>query len=183
MNIIGPLKDQYHEYFVQAIWLYEMSFPREERCPRTDFIHRIQRGENELYVVIDENRFIGFYTQWHFSSFEYIEHLAIVPDVRSKGYGSRIMRSLMENAKQPVVLEIERPYTQMGIARLKFYERLGFEIISDTYIQPPYECNQSPVEMYLMCYAAENRLLCTLEEVVETLYAKVYHTEKGAFSV
>lgn len=67
-------------------------------------------------------KFIGEILYWDIGGVYYIEHFCVLPAMRNKHYGQRIL-----NAYQhiPLILEIDPPIDEVSIRRKRFYERFN----------------------------------------------------------
>ncbi|MDE6778157.1 MAG: GNAT family N-acetyltransferase [Alistipes sp.] len=154
--------------------LMEEAFPAEERRERaaqrllTDSERRFS-----CYVVCDGGEPVGFVTWWDFDDFRYVEHFAMSPAVRNRGYGARAVRMLCEELRTPIVLEVERPDNDTARRRVGFYERQGFELWPDEYSQPPYSAAGCWVPMRMMAYGNLTRER-DFARVRDSLYRAVY---------
>ena len=160
----------YKELYV----IYEKSFPESERRNFEEFFSLVNNNAFGFYYLLQDNELLGFYTQWIFSNFYYIEHLAINEQYRCKGFGSQLTGLIVSTSPKLLVIEVERPGDPGSDRRIKFYLRTGFNLCDFDYIQPPYCYGKSPVPMYLMTYPNVpdyNEYL----KIRETLYREVYH--------
>jgi ribosomal protein S18 acetylase RimI-like enzyme len=103
-------------------------------------------------VITEEGGFVGFILWWGFDDVRYIEHLATAPRLRGKGYGRRILEKFVAGSSLPVLLEVERPVTEMNRRRIGFYRRIGFVLNGHAYRQPPYRKGGDYVPLMLMTY-------------------------------
>ena len=135
------------------VWsLYKKSFPPEERRQL-----RTQKKimDNPLYhfeTIADNDEFIGFILWWDFENIRYIEHLAVLPRLRSKGYGQHIIKRFTSKPTHPILLEVEHPNTEINKRRINFYKRIGFVINEYKYKQPPHKKRGNFVPLILMTY-------------------------------
>lgn len=143
-------------YFLRKVRnLYFESFPDDERRPWTDFKTRISdpQQQPELLIIKHHGHFAGFLTMWRLdNSTRYIEHFAILPQLRGQGIGSLTLSRLINVDRSAIVLEAEPVETSpQAASRIAFYERNGFTAHPDfNYIQPPYSPDLSPVRLTLM---------------------------------
>lgn len=132
--------------------LYIESFPRHER---RSIIHMHQLLGNEerfrMYLLeTDDNHRVGFITYWMLGTFIFLDYLAISPEQGNKGYGQKTIELLSKQTNLPLSGEIELPdSSDMATRRVRFYERLGFQIWDLPYVQPPYEgeCDFVPMRI------------------------------------
>ncbi len=86
-----------------------------------------------LCYINDGGELIGFIAYWQLPSCRYIEHFAISPLLRGKGYGHQLLHTFVEQEGDGiVVLEIDPVVDEFTAARLRFYEQCGF-------VQNPYQ--------------------------------------------
>lgn len=172
-----PVKTEDSRYAFVENLLHE-SFPEGER--REDARQRYNVDNNPLfttYLINDEEADIsvGVITVWRFKKFCYVEHLATSPNIRNKGYGNKIIRTLLDGCKDiTVVLEVELPEDEMSKRRIGFYERNGFRLCTKDYLQPPYRLGGKPIPMYLMFSGCES-----IDEDFENIKAEIYSNVYG----
>lgn len=64
-----------------------------------------------MHAIIDNEQFVGLTIISRSSPFYIFDYLAIEPDKRHMGYGSAILKQLLNQYQnQPLLLEIEDPY-------------------------------------------------------------------------
>ena len=127
-----------HPMFTAAWELYCHSFPRNER---RSLEHQQTAFESEHYrmeIFTEQDKFVGLIGYWTFNEYVYVEHLAVNPALRSGGYGSRIVSQFLSSTNRTIILEIEQVTDDLTARRLRFYERLGFQINPYDHIQPLY---------------------------------------------
>lgn len=121
--------------------LYQNSFPIFEQ--RTDE-HQLKAFSFQNYhldVYVEEKTFIGFIAYWEFDEYLYIEHFAIAPELRGKGYGGTVLNLLKASMEKPLLLEIDPVTDAVSANRLHFYEQNGFYSNPYEHIHPPYRDN------------------------------------------
>lgn len=157
--------------------LYYSSFPEDERRPWDEELSLL-RSESApmrlLSIVTLTGRFIGFMTVWCFEKFYYLEHFAIMPESRGRGYGSKSLALLLTYANDNgIVLEVEPPKdSSEAKRRVLFYQRDGFKLHeSFDYIQPPYAHGLQPVELKLMTHGMTSP---DLRKISNILHERVY---------
>ena len=162
-----PILDQVEQTYNEA-------FPEAER---RDFALVRQLIANEpafqLRVFYREGIYVGFLTHWQFEDFRYVEHFAIDPSARNGGIGGAALRLFLASQEDAVVLEVELPEDELTRRRVGFYERQGFRLDSQRYIQPPYRLGGVSLELRLMTYGPLD-LSQRFAEVRDALYQKVY---------
>lgn len=159
------------------IGLYISSFPEEERRPLDSVKSLIDlRGKYHFSVVRSRGRRIGFITWWNLGKCIYVEHFAINPDLRSKGFGKAVLELFCSvHGKKGVVLEVELPgANDMADRRIRFYERCGFSPRNEIeYVQPPYGPGLQPVPLMLMTYGHVDNISRVAGEIHRQVYNSI----------
>lgn len=138
--------------------VYNMSFPADERRPYTDALHldtfiKMKGGKFHGLAARDGEVFLGFLTYWTFEKYVYVEHFAVDFPHRGKNVGRTLLRHLLKEVGENVLLEVERPENEESRKRVKFYEQMGFTPREEIdYTQPPYEPALNKVPMLLMTH-------------------------------
>ena len=128
-----------------------------------------------LMLATKEENAIGFISYWAFDTFCYVEHLAIHPQMRNKGYGNIIIKEL-QRINKTIVLEAELPINELTKRRVEFYKRLGFTTFNNEYIQPAYRADSNQIPMFLMYWQKEITNI-SFETTRNTIYKNVYNSE------
>ena len=187
---IHQIKSQASPYWDSLVRIYHTSFPIDEQRPIESIANLIEHDDRFVaYAIVNENdaaelqaknqepramsqRPIGLLTTWHFEAFIYIEHFAIASTLRSQGYGSEALKTLITTQGKPIVLEAEPPTDDTTRRRIRFYERSGLTLYDFPYIQPAYTPTSNPVELRLM--GTINTKITPLTLVSATLHREVY---------
>lgn len=125
------------------------------------------------HAILDRGELVGVLSYWDFGRFHYVEHFAVCPGMRNRGYGRKVLGMLRSRLHTPVVLEVERPDSELAARRIAFYRRNGFTLWESDYVQPPYRPGGDAVPMRLMVCGA----LCEADDfasVKETIHREVY---------
>ena len=104
--------------------------------------------------IFDGETLVGYVCFWEFEKFLFIEHFAVLKEMRGTGCGSKFLKEFSETSTKPIVLEVELPETEIAEKRIKFYERLGYVVNHYPYIQPAYQPESNPVDMHIMSYGS-----------------------------
>ncbi|MFA9414832.1 MULTISPECIES: GNAT family N-acetyltransferase [unclassified Streptococcus] len=119
-------------YYQAVETLYHAAFPPEERPPYLLASLFALQSQVDFLAYYDKNIFAGFAYTVRTTQGIFVFLLAVNDEVRSKGYGSAMLRTIAEQAKGlPLVLCIEpmeetaSNYDQR-LRRLAFYEKNGF---------------------------------------------------------
>ena len=116
--------------------LYESAFPKIERLPYSMLMRYSLKKEIDMWGYYSGGRFIGFAYMLVLNDYAYILYCATKKELRSKGYGTAIVKDLMKTYEDKImVLDIEPDDPGADNAdqrerRKNFYLKLGF---SDTF--------------------------------------------------
>ena len=162
-------------FFVTAC--LEEAFPVAERRSSESLAALFNHSEMTCQVILLDDTPIGVFNTWDLSLFRYIEHFTIVPSLRGKGFGKRVLHDYVRQVPPPVILEVEPPISTIAQRRIQFYENEEFVLCPNAYCQPAYDACKKQVTLQLMEYG--NRLLPDrFDQVVDLLYQKVYQAHK-----
>ncbi len=132
------ITQQQDSYFEPCWQLYLAAFPQEERRPLDYQLEALAREHYHMEALLDEGQLIGLLCWWELTELLYLEHLAIMEQQRSSGYGQRILAHIKAEQDKTILLEVEPPREQIQARRIAFYERQGFHLNAHAYAQPPY---------------------------------------------
>ena len=113
--------------------LYISAFPEEERPPEWLFFENALKEDNELLGFYKEKSFIGFTNLLFYKDLCYMFFLAVSPDHRNKGYGSKIIQEAFKLYSDKTFIlcyeEIDDKYqdNELRKRRRNFYYRNGFK--------------------------------------------------------
>ena len=136
-----------HPLYKEAMNLYVISFPFHEQREAFSQARILCQSSYHFDVVIEEGKFIGEVLYWEIGDFLYIEHFCVLPSMRNKRYGQKILERLQT---KPLVLEIDPPVDEISRRRQGFYERCGFVENPYLHIHPPYHKDHSGHELVVM---------------------------------
>lgn len=123
--------------YQKAMELYGASFPlHEQRLPGSQ---RAILGEAAYHfdLILDGAVWAGILLYWDAGDFLYVEHFAILPQLRGQRYGQRALELLRAQGKT-VILEIDPPADAVSVRRKGFYERAGYRANPFAHVHPPY---------------------------------------------
>ena len=115
--------------------LYVSAFPKIERLPYSMLMRYSLKKEIDMWGYYDGGKFIGFAYMMILGDYAYLLYFATKKELRSRGYGTAIVKDLMKTySDKNMVLDIEpvvpeAPNAEQRIRRRDFYLKLGF---SDT---------------------------------------------------
>lgn len=142
--------------------LYVSSFPAAERRSFLSRCRLLLSGRALYYSIEMEGRLVGLLHVWPLDDALFIEHFAILDDLRGVGVGGYVLDELLAVSGQPCLLEVDRPGSDAWSGRrIGFYERHGFRVVNREWVQPTYGgAGGREVPLYLM-YSGEDPLACS----------------------
>ncbi|MDQ6812143.1 MAG: GNAT family N-acetyltransferase [Bacteroidota bacterium] len=130
--------------------LYERSFPLRERRTWEELVRLLEEPAMSLKAIANEQQFIGLVVYWQFEEWLYLEHFAIVPELRGQQFGRKVIECLLQESFGKLILETEPSESQDSVRRIAFYEKCGLNIIPYPYQQPPYRREELSFPMLLI---------------------------------
>lgn len=112
--------------------LAKEAFPPEEYLAPSELVKMARSDSFDFLALLDEDTFVGFMAVMTYKSFTYLFFLAIDPDNREKGYGSRAIETLKAeypNKTHTVdfeMLDDSSPNKAQREKRRAFYLRNGY---------------------------------------------------------
>ena len=88
--------------------LNKEAFPEEERVPLSEFLLYTDREDAHFFAFYNEEEFVGFAFAISNQKAFYISFFAIMPHLRSHGYGREIIEKLTDFYQRTMILEVER---------------------------------------------------------------------------
>ncbi|WP_419868900.1 GNAT family N-acetyltransferase [Chryseobacterium sp. CT-SW4] len=160
------------DYLVQSIYhSYSNTFPESERRNYDQFIKLFSHPNVKVIAVLNESQAIGYLILWELSNYIFVEHFEVFEAFRSQKLGSHITGYLFKNYPR-IVLEIEPEHLgEDAKRRYSFYQKNGFHLIDEMYVQPSYGEGKKTLDLWLLAnYTPEN-----LKETKDEIYDIVYH--------
>src|SRR5699024_9391089 len=108
------------------------AFTKYKREPGTWLLINIKYQRDNIMAIYYHEQFVGFAYVIHSHGMHYILYLAVNDQIRSQGYGTRIINELRRlYPEDSLALDVEQPNPQAAnnqqrLRRLKFYRRNGF---------------------------------------------------------
>lgn len=151
---------------------YTTSFPKDERRCESQFQSLFNKEKVKVFSVLNNLQDVGYLIAWELSECVFIEHFEIFSDFRSQKFGTDVIKKLFKDYSK-IILESE-PETldENAKRRIDFYRRNGFSIIDENYVQPPYEKEKKPVNLWLMANYQPEKTDRILEEIYDIVYCK-----------
>ena len=108
------------------------AFPEEERVPLDEFLRYQDSDDAHFFAFYNEEEFVGFAFAISNKKAFYISFFAIMPHLRSHGYGKEIIEKLVDFYQRTMILEVERldedcDNLAQRKARMEFYKQNGFK--------------------------------------------------------
>ncbi|WP_228438135.1 GNAT family N-acetyltransferase [Chryseobacterium sp. 6424] len=149
---------------------YSDTFPVDERRSEAQFRALFQHPKVKVLSVLKDLDYIGYLIVWELTHFVFIEHFEIFSDFRSMKYGSEIIGDLFKQYSH-IVLEAEpADLDDTAQRRILFYERNGFKVIDQNYVQPCYEVGKQPLNLWLMANWQPTNIEWIKEEIYDIVY-------------
>lgn len=167
--------DSAHLYWPFLTGCYIEAFPPDERRSTDELLSLIKRDIFRGDVLMQAGEPVGLMLSWRLGWFRYIEHFAMDAAVRGHGLGDIALNIYLQQSALPVVLEVEPPVDEIKCRRIRFYERIGFQLCSEIFIQPPYSSEKSSVELRLMEWGGkllQNDFVQVKNELYRTVYGR-----------
>lgn len=160
------------DYRVQQIFnSYSTTFPEDERREWSQFVKLFDHPNVKVISVLNNSENIGYLIIWNLKNHVFVEHFEVFSEFRNQKLGSHITDYLFKNYPR-IILEIEPEHLDDNAKRrFSFYQRNGFNLIDEMYVQPSYGEGKNSLKLWLLAnYIPEN-----LEEVKDEIYDIVYH--------
>ena len=127
-------------WFPRVKALYESAFPANERIPIKHLLD--DKIKREFWAFFDGDLFCGFSSSITHGSITNIVYFAVVPELRSRGYGSQILQAIRKqhpDTRLVVDIEVEEDSKdteelERRNRRREFYTRNGFDSSPVDYI-------------------------------------------------
>lgn len=149
---------------------YCETFPADERRNEKQFRALFSNPKVKIFAVLDELQNIGYLICWELTDFVFLEHFEIFSDFRSQKYGSQIIAGLFKDYSR-IVLEAEPAgLNEDSKRRISFYERNGFQIIDQSYVQPPYDPDKNALDLWLLANWQPEKTDWIREEIYDVVY-------------
>ena len=108
------------------------AFPEEERVPLSEYLRYTDNDDSNFFAFYNEEEFVGFAFSIYNQKAFYVSFFAIMPHLRSHGYGQEIIEKLVEFYQRTMILEVERldeecDNLEQRQSRMDFYKRNGFK--------------------------------------------------------
>lgn len=133
--------------YEKAVDLYKISFPPHEQRATSSQHYILQQDAYHFDVICDNGEFVGEILYWDMGKILYIEHFCVMPSLRNKHYGQKILNVYQT---KPLILEIDPPVNETSVRRKNFYERNGFVENPYYHVHPAYHRENTGHELVIM---------------------------------
>lgn len=120
-----------------------------------------------------KNNIAGLIAHFTVDDFIYIDHFAMLPELRGKGIGRKFLNDFIFASKKDIVLEVEPPQDTLTEKRIAFYSSMGFNLNDYEYYQPPLRKDTDKVPLMLMT-TKHNLSDSHLDNIKNILYKDIY---------
>lgn len=150
MKLIKITQSEFNKFYS----FLEEDFCFEERKNKNNELETFKNNNFNPNFIYDNNKLIGYICYWDFDEFIFIEHFAILKDLRNKHLGTKFLKKFIENNNKLILIEVEKPVDEVTTKRINFYKYLGFIINDYNYIQPSYheKSSNSNIPMLILTY-------------------------------
>ena len=164
-------------------WIYEdmlKQFPKEELKDKEWLSNLIAREKYDLWLAEADGTPVAYVLICPYESYLWLDYIAVFQKHHSKGYGSKILPLLSEvySGSKGLFLEVEHESEEdpNTVRRIRFYRRLGAEMILTSYQLPTAE-GGFPMGLYFLPYQQsipQNReVLDTIRYVFDTVHGDI----------
>lgn len=148
MELKKITRNEYDKFFS----MLESDFCLDERKTKANELKAFDDKNFSPNFIYDNQTLVGYICFWEFEKFLFVEHFAILKEMRGTGCGSRFLKEFSEKNQKAIILEVELPTTETASKRIKFYEKLGYVVNDFSYTQPAYQPESNPVKMFVMSF-------------------------------
>ncbi len=187
MNLIfKQITNTKNEYFTQAMYIYNESFPSHERQPIEIILNRIIEEKSKLYVGIFDDQVVCMSLLWNINNLEFVllDYFAVHKKYRNNNIGTYFflfLSNLTYSSNKYLIIEVENYLygvnTSERIRRIKFYLKNGASIFNDVnYILPSLDKTEDTEMLLMICPNYQNDCIDKkkIEKMIKILYVDLY---------
>ena len=142
-----------------------------------DFVDKFSR-DYCLYEFYDNEFLVGYVVLFIDSDYIFIDYIAIFKEFHSKGYGTKILKTLKDMFmldKKGCFLEVEKVDVNFPntIKRVNFYKNNGAVCLNINYLYPNRD-GCLPMDLYFIPYNQQLPKLSDIKVFVKNLFNKVH---------
>jgi GNAT superfamily N-acetyltransferase len=187
--ILAPLGGAGRDVVEAARRIYVDGFPQRQREPFDALIESVRTGDELGWVQLDNDVPTGIAFARLLTSVDwlFLEYYAIDRSIRSRGYGTALWHSMLDATPvRRVILEVEEPEEVEEVEepheqpirerRIRFYERLGAQLIENVEYVVPDLTGSGTEELRLMWFDESRPRLdrAELRRLLPALYCEGY---------
>jgi len=121
----APLTD---DVLDQVLAIEQVSFP--EPWSRKLFEQEMNNSASEFIVMLDGDKVIGYGGFWCVLDEAHITNVAVLPELRRRGLGSRVLCRLLEMAREKGMRRATLEVRESNYAGISLYRKFGFEPVA-----------------------------------------------------
>jgi hypothetical protein len=187
MNLIfKQITNTKNEYFTQAMYIYNESFPSHERQPIEIILNRIIEEKSKLYVGIFDDQVVCMSLLWNIDNVEFVllDYFAVHKKYRNKNIGTHFflfLSNLTYSSNKYLIFEVENflygTNTSERTKRINFYLKNGAYILNDVnYILPSLDKTEDTEMLLMICPNYQNDVIDKkkIEKMIKILYTDLY---------
>lgn len=157
--------------FVKLMVLYTEAFPLEERRDVQQLGEMLAEEPRMSFNAVEcDGELSALLVYWDFSTFYYLEHLAVYAEMRNKKIGQQTLDWMREHLEGQRILEAEPADTEIAKRRIRYYERNGYKVLYKDYQQPSYRPDGEGCPLWVMGACEDARLSEKLQQIIEAVY-------------
>lgn len=129
---VRPVTSRMEDYS-EIARIYNGAFPRQERLPIRVLLLMTRRKNVDFWAFYDGDIFCGLTYLIRYGSTTLVFYLVTNDELRSRGYGSKILGWITANTTKTIVLDAEAVESGRSVSNLeqrvrrqKFYQKNGF---------------------------------------------------------
>ena len=171
MKFVSITKNEFEKYYN----LLQDDFCFEERKAKQDELKALSNKYYKPCFIYDDEKLVGYFCYWEFEDFMYVEHFAILKELRGSGIGTKFFKWFLPTINKPFILEVEDPVDEDTIRRVNFYKNSGFVLNNYEYYQPSYHDGSDSVPMKIVSYKSpitKQQFNDYINTMLATVYAK-----------
>lgn len=163
-------------FLAELLAIYTESFPPSERRGEEQLKRLIEENDSMYFnTILFEGKTAGLFVYWDMGDFFFLEHLAVLPDMRNHKIGQQVLDWIDKHLSGLRLLEVEpEDSNELAPRRIKLYERNGYRILDKSYLQPSYSEKNIFYPLWIMGNQESPKLAEYLDKIIVEAYTKHY---------
>jgi len=186
-NLVFRLIEADSLLFGEAMEIYDISFPSNEKQDILVIKNRIRNGKCRLLGCLKDSQLVAFAILWDFpeTRFSLLDYFAVKPEFRNGGIGRALLEKIRDEilaTHRILLIEAENPkygdHVKDKLRRISFYEKAGALWMSDTpYILPPLDgTNPTPMSILIIAdFTIPSLTGSEVSSIFVRIFEDVYH--------